>query len=119
MANLDKSVILSLLKNNFKCLTENPPDIVTRILLALSINPLNDFHLVPWKSFAQFRRLASLKYTKREGKHFLMCYLMANRVKLSNEEFWVIVAGIIRKLSVLINSNNVERLIEKMRLVGD
>ena len=78
-------MILSQLKNNYPCLTENPPEIATRILLGLDINPLNDFHLVPWTSFSHLRRLAFLRQTKSEGRRFLVCYMMAKRNVLTHE----------------------------------
>lgn len=58
LQNSDKKIILSMLKNNFKCLTENPSEISNRIMLSFGINPLNDFHFIDWSTFSKFRKLA-------------------------------------------------------------
>lgn len=47
-----------MLKNNFKCLTDNPSEIANRIMLSFGINPLNDFHFIDWSTFSRFRKLA-------------------------------------------------------------
>jgi hypothetical protein len=106
---------VSLLKKSYACLTDNPPEVVGRILLGLGVNPLNDFHQVPWKTFAQFRRLATFRQAKAEGRRFIVNYIMADKPTLTQEEFWAIVGTVLRKLEKVINPNNVERLIERLR----
>lgn len=115
----DQAVILSLLKNNYPCLTENSSDIVSRILLSFSINPLNDFHLVPWTTFAAFRKLAVLKQTKSESRQFLVNYLMGGKRSIGGKEFWSMIGGVLRKLKVVISERNVERLLDRVVSVGE
>jgi hypothetical protein len=47
-----------MMKNNYKCLIDNPPEIANRIMLSFGINPLNDFHFIDWSTFSRFRKLA-------------------------------------------------------------
>lgn len=107
----DKAVILSLLKNNYKCLTENPPEVSHRILLSLAVNPLNDFHYIPWTAFAKFKKLAALRQSKSQSRRFLVSYLMGSNPTVTSEEFWSMVGAVLRKLRGVINESNVERLI--------
>lgn len=46
--NLDKNAILSVLRSSSKCLqsTHNQKEIINRMLLALNINPMNEFHFI-------------------------------------------------------------------------
>lgn len=96
--NQDNKIILSMLKNNYKCLTENPTEISHRIMLSFGINPLNDFHFIDWATFSKFRKLALGSQNKIEGKHFLANYFMVSNKYISKNEFWAIIGGIIRKL---------------------
>ena len=83
LVNIEKIVILSLLKSNYQCLTINPPEIANRIILSLGINPLNDFHFVSWHSFSKLHKLATLRYSKNEGRQFFISYLMTNHQNIS------------------------------------
>lgn len=94
----DKAVILSLLKNHYRCLTDNPPEVSHRILLSFNINPLNDFHYVPWTVFAKFRKLATLKHTKSQARKFLVSYLMGSKREITVVEFWSLIGAVLRKL---------------------
>ena len=115
----EKAIILSQLKNSYPCLTQNPPDIAVRILLGLEINPLNDFHMVTWNSFNKLRKLATLRQAKNEGRKFMVNYIMTTHNKLKKDDFWAIVGALLRKLETILNPNNLERLIERVRECGD
>ena len=64
-------MILSVLRSNYGCLRDNPPEVANRILLSLRVNPLNDFHLVDWNTFSQFHRMARGVVSRHQGRHFL------------------------------------------------
>lgn len=74
-----------MLKNNYKCLIDNPPEIANRIMLSFGINPLNDFHFIDWQTFSKFRKLALGTQCKMEGRNFIVNYLMVNNKKLLKE----------------------------------
>ena len=72
-----KAVLLSLLKGHYPVLTAagNSSEVANRLLLAMEVNPLNDFHLVSWQAFSTFRRMMSLRHTSAQGRKFLLRYL--------------------------------------------
>jgi len=74
-----------MLKNNYKCLTRNPQEISNRILLSLSLNPLNDFHFVDWPVYSKFRKLATGTQSKSEGRVFLVNYFLISNKSISKE----------------------------------
>jgi hypothetical protein len=111
---VDKKIILSMLKNNYRCLTDNPPEISNRILLSLTMNPLNDFHFVDWPIFSRFRKLTTGAHTKADAKNFLIHYFLVSNKTITKTEFLAINSGILRKLEVVMNKSNVERLIERI-----
>jgi hypothetical protein len=100
-----------MLKNNYKCLTDNPLEIANRITLSFGINPLNDFHFIDWATFSKFRKLALGTQCKMEARNFIVNYFMVNTKKLMKDEFWAIVGAIVRKLERVMNLSNVEHLI--------
>lgn len=85
MSNEDKQIILSMLKNNYRCLTDNPSEIANRIMLSLGINPLNDFHFIDWPTFSKFRKLAQGTESKMEARNFMVNYFMVNNKKLTKD----------------------------------
>lgn len=74
-----------MLKNNYKCLTDNPSEIANRIMLSFGINPLNDFHFIDWSTFSRFRKLALGMQSKPEARNFIVNYFMVNNKKLSKD----------------------------------
>jgi hypothetical protein len=71
-----------MLKNSYKCLTDNPSEIANRIMLSFGINPLNDFHFIDWPTFSRFRKLALGTQNKMEARNFVVSYFMVNNKKL-------------------------------------
>ena len=101
-----------MLKNHYKCLTHNPPEIANRILLSFEINPLNDFHFVSWHQFSRFIKLATSNCTKTELKIFLADFFIPKiEKKGTKHEFWTILGATLRKLEKVISKSNVDRLI--------
>ncbi len=96
-----------MMKNNYKCLTENATEISHRIMLSFGINPLNDFHFIDWPTFSKFRKIALGYNNKIEGRHFLINYFMVKNKNISKNELWAIIGSIIRKLQRVINLANV------------
>ena len=46
-------------------------------------------------------------------------YIMTTHNKLKKDDFWAIVGALLRKLETILNPNNLERLIERVRECGD
>jgi hypothetical protein len=56
-----KCIILCVLKDHYNFFKTNSCQIVSRVLLCLSINPLNDFSTIDWTKFSMLRRLMTQK----------------------------------------------------------
>ena len=51
------------------------------------------------------------KYSRAQGRKFLVKYLMIGREEILREEFWGLVGAVLRKIGKVINENNVERIV--------
>ncbi len=76
-------------------------------MLSFGINPLNDFHFIDWTTFSRFRKLALGVQNKLETGNFIVSYFFVNEKKLSKDQFWGIIGGILRKLERVMNLSNV------------